>query len=85
MKYFLITWYEKKDKQKIHRTHKISIKTNSSDIGVTAKRATDLFCLACGNLNKNEIVSIQEVDENNVPIGEPITPMDGSTIVPTRR
>ena len=51
-------------------------------MSIGAKAATDLFCRTLGNLNKNEIVSIQQIDKDGNPIGEPILPMEGSSIVP---
>ena len=47
-----------------------------------AQDATAAFIRTFGNLKKNEIVSIQEIDKNGNPIGEPIVPMEGSSIIP---
>ena len=54
-------------------------------IGFDAKAAVGIFISSTGNLKKNEIIEIQEVDENNEPIGEVIKPMDNTSIIPTGR
>ena len=53
--------------------------------GIDAKAAVGIFINAIGSLKKNEIIEIQEIDENNKPIGEVIKPMDNTSIVPTGR
>lgn len=81
MQRFNFTWYAKKDKIERHTKVQTNV-ADSAELSIGAKAATDLFCRTLGNLNKNEIVSIQQIDKNGNPIGEPILPMEGSSIVP---
>ena len=86
MRHFLITYKENRRNglgMIMHR--KISISKPTGDIGLDAKAAVGIFISSTGNLKKNEIIEIQEVDENNEPIGEVIKPMDNTSIVPTGR
>lgn len=86
MRNFEFTWYDKNSRVKVERHNKISVAVkDTTEIGIAAKQATDLFCRNFGNLKKNEIVSIQEIDKNGNPVGEPITPMEGSSIIPVSR
>ena len=86
MRHFLITYKEnKRNGFGIIMHRKISISKPTGDIGLDAKAAVGIFISSTGNLKKNEIVEIQEVDENNEPIGEVIKPMDNTSIVPTGR
>ena len=83
MRNFEFTWYEKNDRLKMERYNKVQAAVvDTAEIGTAAKLATDIFCRTFGNLKKNEIVSIQEIDKNGNPIGEPIVPMEGSSIIP---
>ena len=82
---FLITWKENK-RNSIERTNKISVSSPVGDIGQDAKAALNLFCANFGNLKKNEIITIQEVDEYGVEIGEPIKPTSNeNNIVPYKK
>lgn len=86
MRNFEFTWYAKKDRQKINRHNKLSVNCkDSAEIGVAAKQATDVFCKTFGNLNQIEIISIQEYDKDGNPVGEVITPMEGSSIIPVSK
>ena len=86
MRYFLITYKEnKRNRLGIVMHRKISISKPTGDIGLDAKTAVGIFISSTGNLKKNEIIEIQEIDENNEPIGEVIKPMDNTSIVPTGR
>lgn len=86
MRHFLITYKEnKRSGLGIVMHRKISISKPTDDIGLDAKTAVGIFISSTGNLKKNEIIEIQEVDENNEPIGEVIKPMDNTSIVPTGR
>ena len=86
MRHFLITYKEnKRNGLGIVMHRKISISKPTGDIGLDAKAAVGIFISSTGNLKKNEIIEIQEVDENNEPIGEVIKPMDSPSIVPTGR
>ena len=83
MRNFEFTWYEKNDRLKMERHNKVQAAVvDTEEIGTAAKLATDIFCRTFGNLNKNEILSIQQIDKDGNPIGEPIVPMEGSSIVP---
>lgn len=81
-RFFVFRWCTK---DLIKRTNLIKLSKASGNIGVDAKAATDLFIRAFGNLKKNTILCIQELDEKGVPIGEPITPMENTNIVPARK
>lgn len=86
MRHFLITYKEnKRNGLGIVMHRKVSISKPTGDIGLDAKAAVGIFISSTGNLKKNEIIEIQEVDENNEPIGEVIKPMDNTSIVPTGR
>ena len=86
MRHFLITYKEnKRDGLEIVMHRKISISKPTGDIGLDAKAAVGVFINSTGSLKQNEIVEIQEVDENNEPIGEVIKPIDNTSIVPTGR
>ena len=86
MRHFLITYKEnKRNGLEIVMHRKISISKPTGDIGLDAKAAVGVFINSTGSLKKNEIVEIQEVDENNEPIGKVIKPRDNTSIVPTGR
>ena len=77
MKHFVVTWAKKEKYFK-----PIERKTYVTTAG-DAKDALQICCKENGNLKKIDIVSIQEMDKNwKKDIGEPITPMDGTTVVP---
>ena len=67
MKNFIFNW---------HRNEKYSepIDRNVKIQGADAKSATEVFMKTFGNLKKNTINYIQEIDENHQPIGEKIIP-----------
>lgn len=82
MRNFCITWKENKYNA-IERTQNVAVSKPSGDIGQDAKAALNIFIATVGNLKKNEIISIQEVDENGKNIGEPIVPISNeNSIVP---
>ena len=81
MQRFNFTWYAKQDKIERHTKVQTNV-ADSAELSIGAKAATDLLSRTLGNLNKNEIVSIQQIDKDGNPIGEPILPMEGSSIVP---
>lgn len=85
MRSFIIKWKENK-KHSIERENLITVSRESGDIGIDAKAALNLFCANFGNLKKNEIISLQEVNENGEHIGLPITPTsDENKIVPYKK
>jgi hypothetical protein len=85
MRAFIFKWKENK-KYSIERENLIQISRETGDIGQDAKAALNLFCANFGNLKKNEIITIQEVDEHGVEIGEPIKPTSNeNNIVPYKK
>lgn len=86
MRKFLITYKElKKYASKNERHRIVQISKSTGDIGIDSKAAVGVFINSTGTLKRNEIISIQELDENNNPIGEPIKPMDDIAIIPEGR
>ena len=81
---YAIRWYLTKDKDKMERTTMIRLGTATDDISINAKRAVNLFVSSCGNLKKNTIVWIKEMDEDGNQIGEDIIPT-GDSIIPEKR
>lgn len=63
----------------------ITLSKETGDLSRDAKAAMGIFIASTGTLKKNDIISIQEVDDNGKFIGEPITPVDGTSILPTRK
>lgn len=85
MRSFIIKWKENK-KYALERENLVNVIKDTGDIGIDAKAALNLFCANFGNLKKNEIISIQEVNEKGENIGEPIVPTsDESSIVPYKK
>ena len=84
MRRFIITWRENKINS-LERNTIISVVKPIGDIGQDAKSALNIFCAFNGNLKKNEVISIQEIDEKFNPIGEPIVPTGESNIVPYKK
>ena len=85
MRKFVFTWYKnEKFGTPIERKNTVAVR-NKGDIGATAKAATEVFTKNFGSLKYNTILSIQEIDADGVAVGEPITPQEDSSIVPTRR
>ena len=85
MRHFIFTWAAiEKHGKTIMRNNKITVSNTTGDIGHDAKSAVNIFTANFGNLKKNEIFSIQEVDKNGKSIGEPILPAEGeNAIVPS--
>ena len=84
MQTFVITWHKNERYGKsIERKTSIQV-TSSPDIGLSAKRATDIFCSTFGNLKRNTIISIQEMKDGE-PYGEPIVPAEDTSIIPTKK
>ena len=84
MRKFEITWF-KNERNPIERKNLVTVTRPTGAIEKDAKTALGIFSSAFGNLKKNTIVSIIEIDKDGNQIGEPITPVDGSSIVPTGR
>lgn len=86
MRKFIFEWYKKeKYGEPIVRKNEITVSADIKDIGKAAEAATNLFTKSFGSLKKNEIKTIQEINEKGEPVGEVITPVNGTTIEPTRR
>ena len=81
---FIITWRENK-KNSLERYSTITVTKVTGDIGQDAKTALNIFCSVNGNLKKNEVISIQEVDEQFYKIGEPIIPTGDNSVVPYKK
>ena len=80
-----IEWYPTKERNPINRHTFIQLTKPIGDTAVDAKAALNIFCANNGNLKKNTIVKIIEMDENG-QIGEDIVPTEGeNAIIPTRR
>lgn len=85
MRAFIIKWKENK-RYALERENLVNVTKDTGDIGIDAKAALNLFCANFGNLKKNEIIFIQEVNEKGENIGEPIVPTsDESSIVPYKK
>lgn len=82
MKNFEFTWYaNERYGEPIQRKNIVGLSKPTGLIEYDAKAATELFTKGFGNLKKNTIVSIQELDAKGNPVGEPIVP-DTDAIVP---
>lgn len=64
---------------------KISVSKPTGDIGHDVKAALNIFIASNGGLEKNEVFSIQEIDDNGKSIGEPILPTGDTSIIPTKK
>ena len=63
----------------------VSISNPTGDIGRDAHSALNVFIATIGSLKKYDVLEIQELNDEGNPIGEPIKPMDDSSIVPYRK
>lgn len=80
-----IEWYPTKERERIKRTTFIKLSKPTGKTEYDAKAALDIFIASCGNLKKNTIIKIIEMDENG-QIGEDIVPVEGeNAVVPTGR
>jgi len=76
-----IEWYPTKDGENFKRETFIRLSKPTGRTEYDAKAALNIFTSSCGNLKKNTIIRIKEMDENG-QIGEDIVPTDGSSIIP---
>lgn len=67
MKTFEILWF-KNEKYGNPIERKVVVQS------IDAQSALQVFMSANGNLKKNTIIHIQELDKNGEPVGEPIIP-----------
>ena len=83
-----IKWHLAKEercgKAPVNRTTMVKLTDAKGEVAVDAKRALNIFIKSCGNLKKNVVTEIIEMDEDGVQIGEKITPT-GDSIIPTRK
>lgn len=83
MRHYIFTWKENKKYSKTERKNKITVSNASTDDGISGKQALSIFIANFGNLKKNDIISIQEVNDKGENVGEIITPAPNSAILPT--
>ncbi len=79
-----IEWYPTRDGEDFKRETFVKLSKPTGKTSYDAKAALNIFTSQCGNLKKNTIVKIVEMDENG-QIGEDIVPTEDSTIIPTAR
>ena len=72
MKQFIFTWHK-------NEKYGPQIERQSTIKSTDAESAMQSFISVNGNLNKNTVSSIQEIDRKGNPVGEPITPMAEET------
>ena len=79
-------WYPTRDRDKLSRDTLIQLANPTGKTEIDAKNALNLFIKSCGNLKKNTIIKIQELDEDGKQIGEDIMPStDENAIIPSGR
>ena len=79
-------WFPTKDGEVVSRHTLIKISNPTGETEKDAKVAVDLFIKSCGNLKKNTIIKIQELDGDGNQIGEDIIPSkDENAIIPSGR
>ena len=81
---YCITWYPARDGDSMKRDTFIKLSKPTGQTSYDAKAALNIFISKFGNIKKNTIIKIVEMDENG-QIGEPITPMEDSAIIPAGR
>ena len=79
-----IEWYPTKDGIEFKRSTFIRLSKPTGRTEYDAKAAVGIFTASHGNLKKNTIIKIIEMDENG-QIGEDIVPTDGSSIIPEKK
>ena len=79
-----IEWYPTKDGVEFKRSNFIRLSKPTGRTEYDAKAALNIFTASYGNLKKNTIIRIKEMDENG-QIGEDIVPTDGSSIIPEKK
>ena len=71
---YAINWYPTKDGEKVSRTTMIKLSSPTKVTEKDAKDAVNIFIKSCGNLKKNTIINIKELDSDGNQIGEDIVP-----------
>jgi hypothetical protein len=79
-----IEWYPTRDGVEFKRSSFIRLSKPTGKTEYDAKAALNIFTASCGNLKKNTIVKIIEMDENG-QIGEPIKPTEENAIIPIKK
>lgn len=78
-----IEWYPTRDGKDFKRQTFIRLGKPTGHTDIDAKAALNIFISQCGNLKKNTIIKIIEMDENG-QIGEPIIPREENAIIPSK-
>ena len=81
---YSIEWYPTKDGEDFKRSTFIKLSKPTGKTEYDAKAALNIFISQCGNLKKNTIIRIKEMDESG-QIGEDIIPTNENTIIPTAK
>lgn len=76
-----ITWYATKDGEDFTRNTFLRLSKPTGRTEYDAKAALNLFISQFGNLKKNTIIKIVEMDENG-QIGKDIVPTGDNAIIP---
>ena len=85
-KIYAIKWYPTKDGEIVSRNTLINLSNPTGETAVDAKAAINIFTKSCGNLRRNTIISIKELDGEGNQIGEDITPSaEENAIIPSGR
>ena len=79
-----IEWYPTRDGEDFKRQTFIRLSKPTGHTDIDAKAALNIFISQCGNLKKNTIIRIKEMDENG-QIGEDIVPKEENAIIPIKR
>ena len=79
-----IVWYPTKDGDNFKQETFIRLSKPTGSTAHDAKAALNIFCSSFGNLKKNTIIKIIEMDENG-QIGEDIVPTGENSIIPSGR
>ena len=85
-RFYRFKWYPTKDGEIVSRHTLIRLSNPTGKTEIDAKNALNLFTKSCGNLKRNTIIRIQELDEDGKQIGEDITPStEENAIIPSGR
>ena len=83
---YAIDWYPTKDGVVVSRRTMVKISNPTGKTEIDAKSAIGLFTKSCGNLKRNTIIRIKELDENGKQVGEDIIPSsEENAIIPSGR
>ena len=84
-RYFIFEWVKKNERKPIVRHTKIDILKADKDISAAVSAAAYMFGSIVGNLNKIDIIKIQEISKEGENIGLPIIPDSESAIIPIKK